>query len=78
MSARTPRALGSIATALALPARAAVELRLALDVSAHALSAGHRSDLLALQALGRCNAVLQARKRLLLWAGHATGGGVLA
>jgi hypothetical protein len=51
---------------------------LALDVLAHALSGGHRSGLLALQGLGRCNAVLQARKRLLLWAGHATGGGVLA
>src|SRR5919202_2745406 len=81
MSARTPSArsaLGGVATALALPARAAVELRLALDVSAHALSGGHRSDLLALQGLSRCNAVLQVRKRLLLWAGHATGSGVLA
>jgi hypothetical protein len=78
MSARTPSALSSVATALALPARATVEVRLPPDVAAHALSGDHRSDLLALQGLGRGNAVLQARKRLLLWAGHATGGGVLA
>jgi hypothetical protein len=69
MRARTPSArsaLGSSAAALALPPRATVEVRLPLDVAAHALSGDHRSGLLALQGLGRCNAVLQARKRLLL------------
>src|SRR5437763_10817695 len=81
MSGRAPpalRASGGVATARTRPARVAVGLRLALGVATYALCRARGCALLALSGLGRGYAVLQALQRLLLRAGHATGGRVLA